>query len=368
VRPEEIIFKALAPEDEIQVLASRLESRLARALLSAFDRQRGSIDMDELARALQSGDIARVLAMLDVDSALAGFGGIGGVIQDGAYAAGTAATAQVMTQIGGLEFAFNRLNPRLITWLQTYALGLIRQINDETKEAIRQRLIAGVAAGKGPVQYAKEVRSVIGLTTRQAQAVSNFRRELETFHMKRSAASWNLGGKIDRVHGIQVLRPDVDGSPKDGVDSRRLRDFRYDNQLKRALSSGKALSQAQIDKMVDAYARKYLKYRSQTIARTEAIRTNNMGIADAWQQAIDAGRVNEALTRKLWVVARDERLCRVCGPIPRMNPKLGVGHGQPFRTPKGPHGIPPMHPNCRCTIFYRVYEPVQIGNENGQRI
>jgi hypothetical protein len=83
-------------------------------------------------------------------------------------------------------------------------------------------------------------------------------------------------------------------------------------------------------------------------------------VQDAWQQAIDTGRVPEAQVRRQWIVARDERLCESCGPIPRLNPKIGVKHGQPFATPNGPQWLPPLHPNCRCTVFIRQYEPQQI--------
>jgi len=159
---------------------------------------------------------------------------------------------------------------------------------------------------------------------------------------------------------MQVFRPEDDGTPMDDVDERRLRDFRYDKTLLRAMEQAKPLTPKQIDTMVDAYRRKYLKYRAQTIARTEALRTTNVGVQDAWRQAVEQGKVSEDLIRRKWVVADDERLCKFCAPIPKMNPKLGVDLQQPFETPKGPTMLPPLHPNCRCTVFIRAYEPIQI--------
>jgi hypothetical protein len=50
------------------------------------------------------------------------------------------------------------------------------------------------------------------------------------------AGGYNLGAKIDRVNGAQVFKPGVDGTPKDGITERRLRDFRYDKQLLRSVT------------------------------------------------------------------------------------------------------------------------------------
>lgn len=361
--PRAIVYKARRNESEAEALASKLEPELAKAILDAFLKQQGKADLDAIIAALEAGDIGKVLELLDLPGSIAAFEGVSSTIHTGVNAAGAMAAAQVGLQVRGVTFAFNSLNPRLITWLQTYSLKLIRQITDGTREGIRQYLIQGMKDGKNPKAVARQVKGIIGLTDKQAMAVYNYRKELETFHLKRSAASWGLGNKIDQVNGTQVFKPGEDGQPLDGIGQRRLRDLRYDGQLNRALTTGKPLKPEQIDKMVAAYQRKYLAYRSRTIARTEAIRATNMGIQDAWQQALDKGAVKEDLTRKKWIVAADERTCEICGPIPGLNPPKGIKHQQSFVTPEGPQMLPPMHPNCRCTVFYRVYEPKQLEDE-----
>lgn len=366
ISPREVVYKARPAEmTQAEALAAKLEGKLAAVILEALKAQQDSIDLAALIRALESGNVAEVLALLDLPGTLAALDRIKGVIVTGATNAGAMTAAAISMRLRGAAFVFDQLNPRLIDWLQTYNLGLIRQINETTKEGIREFLVAGMQSGQNPKAVAVQVKNIIGLTNRQARAVYNFRKELETFHLRNTAGLWNLGGKISRVNGTQVLALGSDGLPKDGIMSRRLRDFRFDRQLKAAMSGGKPLTQEQIDKMVAAYYRKYLAYRSRTIARTEAIRTNNMGIADAWRQAADKGIANTQLTRKLWIVARDERLCEVCGPIPRMNPERGVKVDAAFKTPDGPISLPPAHPNCRCTVFYRQWEPEQlVGEEN----
>lgn len=361
--PKSLVFKDRTPQSEIERLAEKLEPQLAKAILEGLKAMGDAVDLDAVVDALQTGDVAKVMAALNLDAA-ATFAGLSPAIQSGVYAAGAATAATI--RLTGTQFVFNQLNPRLITWLQTYNLGLIREITDKTKEAVRGVLIEGMKAGENPRAVARDIKGVVGLTDRQAKAVMNFREELETFHERRTGGGYNLGAKIDRVNGFQVLRPDEDGSPMDGITERRLRDFRFDGQLRSAMESGKPLTEAQIDKMVEAYERKFLAYRARTIARTEALRTTNMGVQDAWRQAIEEQKVQEPQVRRQWIVARDERLCEVCSPIPSMNPKRGVKFGQPFATPKGPWTLPPIHPNCRCTVFVRQWEPEQLQDEEPQ--
>lgn len=347
-----VVAKAKATLDDVEALAASYEPGIAKALLTALQKQSDDLDLDALAAALASGNLGAVIDMLSMQ-----LGGVADALQDVVWAGGAMAAESIA--VGGTVFHFHRLNPVLVDWLQSYTLGLIREINEGTKASIRQQLVDGMRAGRGPRAQARHIKSVVGLTDRQAAAVANFRKELEMFHMKHSAKRWGLGAKIDRVNNAQVFKPGKDGKPKDGILERRLRDFRYDRQLQRAMETGKALTPAQVDKMVAAYGRKYRKHRAETIARTESMRALNMGVQEGWRQAVMEGKIVEALVRRTWKVARDERLCEVCSPVPSMN-KLGVPLGVPFKTPKGPVMLPPLHPDCRCAIFIRQLEPQEL--------
>jgi hypothetical protein len=346
------IAKAKATLDQVEALAASYEPSVAKALLKALQDQSDALDLDKLAAALASGNMGAVLDMLSLQ-----LGGVGDALQDVVWAGGGLAASNIA--VGGTVFHFHRLNPVLIDWLQNYTLGLIREIDTNTKAAIRNQLVEGMRLGKGPRAQARHIKSVVGLTDRQAKAVANFRKELEGFHNKRTAGAWNLGGKIDRVNNAQVFKPDAAGLPQDGIVARRLRDFRYDGQLLRAMQDKKPLTPEQIDKMVGAYGRKYRKYRAETIARTESMRALNIGVQEGWRQAVMEGKVVEDLIRRFWKVARDERLCEICSPVPSLN-KKGVKLGQPFTTPKGPTMLGPLHPDCRCHVFIRQMEPEQI--------
>lgn len=334
---------------ELDDLAKTLEPRLARAIQKALDGLKDKAKIDQIAKMLEAGQIDAIVALLGFSPTDPLVGELQNHLRDVA----TKGAASEAARYSGVSFAFDILNPATAEFIRRYELNLIREIDAKTREGIRGAITDGIRAGRNPRAIARDVRQQVGLTLRQQKAVSNFRKELETFHTKRTAGSWNLGGKISRAPGgAQVFAVDVDGNPVDGILSRRLRDFRFDSTLRRSMQEGIPLSKEQIDKMVEAYARKYLRHRGETIARTEALRAAHAGAHMQWEQAVQRGDVDPNTVKRKWLVARDERTCEVCSPIPRMN-KDGRALDEAFQTPKGPVMLPPVHPDCRCTVTYR---------------
>lgn len=390
-------------------LARSLEREIAEAFFSALEALQARFPLEAIVEALESGDIEALIAFIEPDAPIfdtprqalrssliqaaqaeaQGIPVTAGLTLAALTPVGAAALSHALQEtrdrqraalstrgassalpppVGRLEgpvgrpddhtrmvVRFNVLHPRLIDYLDRYELDLIREITDSIKEGIRAALVQGMRSGKNPRDTARQVRQVIGLTERQAAAVGAFRKELESFHERSSASGYNLGGKISRAPGgAQTFAVDDRGKPKDKIRERRLRDFRYDKTLARAMNEDKPLTSAQVDKMTAAYARKYLRYRSEMIARTESLRTVNQGIIEAWRQAAEQGLVKGEL-RKKWITALgSDRTCLICRPMPKLN--AGVeGQGIPlearFQTGKGGFvTAPPVHPACRCII------------------
>jgi hypothetical protein len=362
IPPEAVILKAKQSDlDLVARLAAKLEPSFAAAVMSYLDGITQEVSLAALIRALKAGNISEVIGILAALDTGAAQAKLATSVQNAVWGGGAIAATQINAQLKGVTFAFDKLNPRLVSFLQTYTLRLIREIHDTTKEAVRGSLIAGMTAGDAPAAAtARAIKEGIGLTKRQQAAVNAYRKELETFHERSSAKGWKLGGKTDQANGHQAFREGPDGKPLDGVMERRLRDFRYDKTMIKAMESGKPIPPEKIDKMVAAYRRKYLRFRSMTIARTESLRATNYGVQDAWRQAIEGQKVCEGLVRRKWKVGADERLCSVCAPIPGLNPAKGVKFGESFATPNGPTFLPPIHPNCRCTVFIRTYAASQL--------
>jgi hypothetical protein len=337
--------------ETIEQLAESLEPAMAQAVRQMLDDHADSVPLDDLQAALEDGNTAAVLTIIG-DMRAARIQAVVDALQNTAWAGGQREAGRPVLQ--GVQFTFNRLNPALVTWLETYSLNLIREIGEGTRQSVRTILVEGMRTGEGPIATARKIKDVVGLTERQAQAVTNYRRALETIHEKRGASDWGLGREIARRNGRQVT------SETDGINRYRLRDFRYDGVTQRALETGKPLKPEQIARMVEAYARKYRRHRSEIIARTETLRAANAGANETWRQAIASGLVDADLVRKRWIIAPDERVCPRCRPIPKLNPPKGVRMSEPFKTPNGTVMLPPVHPSCRCGIIYRLWEPEQL--------
>lgn len=208
-------------------------------------------------------------------------------------------------------------SPALIDRVRTWEDTAFRRVNEELRAGLRETIATELQRGIGPRQVAVALKgpiSPVGLTAYDVRIVQSFRAALE------------------------------DGRYRDAL-QRALRDRRSDRALTARLTNGKPLTKQQIDTMVAAYQRKLVAFRAETFARTAAIQAANDATQASWLEAVAQGQVPEDEVRRYWIVSDDERLCKTCEPIPRLNPE-GVGLRQPFVTPLGPRMGPTMHPNC----------------------
>ncbi len=143
---------------------------------------------------------------------------------------------------------------------------------------------------------AREIRQLVGLTRRQAQAVDNY-----------NAALVEEGRKPD-----------------------------------------------QIERMTAKYRDKMLNRRAMNLARTETTNASTAGTQAAWDQAADKGLLNRVTLRQGWGVTPTDALCPICAAIPGMNPD-GVPLGGFFATPIGPVSGPTVHPQCLCYVFIKDF-------------
>ena len=319
---------------KLDKLAKGLEPSLRDAVLQAFKDMRGGLGVKALVDALEADNIQAVLEIIGAGAVTAAMQGANKITR-AALVAGAGAAATVIQGLAptAVHFAFDDMNPLVIDHMRGYELNLIRQIAADTREVIRQVLVDGLRAGENPRVIARSIRPLIGLTAKQAQAVKNYERALRE-------------GDADAL-------------------ARALRDRRFDPTARRAVA-GEAIPEAKIKQMVDRYRDRYLAHRAEVIARTEAMRAVNAGSSMAWDQAIAGGLLSKTLTRKRWVVARDERTCKICRPIPIKNAGeegFGLPLDEPFQTSAGPVKQPPVHPMCRCTVFYRQLEPEMVGRK-----
>ena len=308
---------------------SQVTAQVRRAFLEAISRLQGQIDLERIRELIAEGRIDQAIAAVNVQLIANGMQPVGQAASAGAVLAGQQAAANLADiGLGHLNIGFGVTNPETINYLRDYEMGLIRGLTRDALASVRLAIANGVSAGRNPLDVARDVRQFIGLTPSQTQAVLNYRA------------------------GMENLNRDVL--------SRGLRDARFDPTIDTAITEQAPLSQDYIDRAVSRYAERYLKYRAETIARTEAIRAVNAGNQQLWRQAAADGKVDPDTVTRSWHYTHDSRTRPAHREIPAMNPD-GVGLNEPFDTPLGPlmfpgdpNGAPENTINCRCAVFYRI--------------
>jgi hypothetical protein len=308
-------------------IGSRFEPKLRGALTEAFAALRGSVPEAAVEEAILRGGVGGVMRLLD--GANGAFGGVRDRLEEAALAGGRAWIAAVPAgAVLDPAFRFSIVNPDTAAFVRDYSLNLIRAVTEDTREAVRRGLQADVASGLNPRDTARAFRGNLGLTPKQEQAVRNYERAL--------------------------LQADP------GALRRKLRDKRSDAAVRRSAKAYRPLPRAQIDRLVERYRQRLLKYRSEVIARTESLRAATVGQRAAVRQAAAQNAVDTARLRRFWVKTNDARTRDAHRRVPEMNPD-GVGMDEPYKTPLGPL-MYPRDPNgsgantvqCRCAERYAL--------------
>lgn len=194
-----------------------------------------------------------------------------------------------VTQLGkaghDIVLALNAVNPEAVRYAKQRAAALV-EADAATRARIRKLIVESQEDGISPDELARLIRGTIGLTDGQTEAVETFRHRLT---LRESIAA--------AVQESRVLR----------------------------------------------YADALLKYRAETIARTETIAALNAGQAMLWKEAVAQRVIRPQQFDKVWIVADDELLCDEC----EENGAEPVGMDEDF-TSGDEH--PPAHPNCRCAM------------------
>lgn len=199
-----------------------------------------------------------------------------------AYSAGGKVTAKSV----GLEGRFNLRNPKAIEAARTLSDELTSALTRTARENIIDIIGDAVSGADSPAETARRIQDEIGLSKPHAQAVKNYRRTL----------------------------------------------------------SQTGMNKKQITKQVEQYAKRLLKYRAETIARTEVAIAVNKGQQTFWIQMKDEGAIPPN-TMKVWIAEIDFKTCDICYPL---NGELAPVDGA-WMTANGPYDIPHAHPRCRCT-------------------
>ena len=312
-------------KDPYPDIADKYDLRIREALNIVWENVRRSESLANLEYIIETQGISGLLPILDtlpdelsaqlrpvIENAIAESGRV--VVQVLPKAAVTA------------PVVFSLVNPRVGAYINNYVGQMIREVSDETVKAVQIAVNQGVITGRNPRQIARDFRSSIGLTTRQEQTVQRLRAALEK-------------GEAGYVNSLATVT----------------------DSAKNAVSAGK-LSESQIDKIVEQTRLRYVKQRTETIARTESLRATSVGQDLAIREGQITGAISNELLKR-WLYRHDTRTRdahisagETNGWIP-MNRPFSTPLG-PLMFPRDPNGSASNTINCRCRVQYSLPEDI----------
>lgn len=313
-------------------LISTWSEELRRAFLQSVYRLRDQAQVDAIARALERGDVEAALRAVGLDPA--SLRPFDRAVAEAFEAGGNETSLRLPTaRRATARIQFNVRNPVAEQWLRDHSGALIRDVIEDQRAVARLVLTAGLRDGQNPRTTALDLvgrvnpatgrreGGIIGLTASQERWVARYEAELTS---------------------------DAPGAAL----SRTLRDKRFDPAVRRAVASGEPITAATRAKMVAAYRNRALRFRAETISRTESMRALHAAQDEAVRQAVDSGAIRDSQVMFRWNTVRDRRVRDthwiMNGDVVRRGELFITGSGARLRYPGDPDGPPHETINCRC--------------------
>ena len=228
---------------------------LRRAFLAAVASLRADLPMADLEAALEAHATDRVEALVPFDTFEQAMRAMGPQLDVLATAGAQDAVDRLPPAAQG-AISFTLISPAVLAVAHQQAADLVREVTEETRRALRAIVADGYARGLHPRQQAKEIRQLVGLTTRQQAAVAAYRQSL--------------------------------------------------------LDDG--FTTAVAEKRAATYAQKLLTYRANLIAKTEAALAANEGQRAAWQALVAHGLLSPEQFEREWI-AIVRGACPICAAL-----------------------------------------------------
>lgn len=235
------------------------------------------------------------------------------------YDAGVATEAHL--SLNGVVSPFDITHSRAISSARTWSQLAANMIMQEQRAALRAAM-----SHEKPEQRVASVRSSLGLTSQDANAVVRYRTLLE---------------KGD-VRGLRS----------------KLRDSRADRSLLRLLEGGALLTSDEIDRMTGRFRQRRLTKRSEQVARVLASTAVHTGVAEMYLQAMGNGSVADVTQtwRSVFVPRTRGHHAAMDGQVRRFGEAFVSGNGTYLRFPGDPDALLSETMNCLCGLDYTIME------------
>jgi len=313
---------------------------LRRAFMESIALMRSAAQLDNIEKALARGDVETALQAVQLDPiAFRPWDiAISRMFEAGANAV-TSTLPVLSDPVTGLRtvFQFDVRNPTAERYLFERSSTKVVQIIADQRDMIRAFLTTGMSAGNNPRTMALDLvgrvnpatgrreGGFIGLTSSQEQWLANYAEELRNLDP----------AALDRA----------------------LRDARFDPAIRRAIENGEPIPDSTINAALTNYRNRALRYRAETIARTEALTSLHEAQRQAFQQAVENG-LDPNDVRKTWRATKDNRTreshAAMDGETVGIDELFVTGAGNLLGYPGDPNGPPEEVINCRCWLEERV--------------
>lgn len=278
---------------EIRRTLRRLDKELADEFLAAFARIRGQAHLETIVGHLKAGNVDAALVALRIDPVF--FQPLDRALSEAYYRGGVQALAALPALPdpfggGAYLFSFDGRHPRAETWVRQKSSEWIVKITTEQTELIRARLVQGMSEGRGPASMALDIVGRIDPVSRV-----------------RTGGVLGLSpGQIKWVDTAREQLQSGDPAQLRAYLQRELRDRRYDGVVERAIASGKPVPPEQLGRAVRNYENRVLRYRGETVARTESINAYRAGRHEGYMQLSESGVVKQDQIVRVWRSTGDD--------------------------------------------------------------
>jgi hypothetical protein len=237
----------------------------------------------------------------------------------------TQAKAEVAAMTGEMSAA-KLIGFADLAW-QIYAPKFVRSLGPVFAE---QYLHAMKAAGAGDIPMA----TVYALAEQHASRVGTYYHESSRDALAQGFNTFVNRRITERVAADRVL----DGY---GLTGRGMSGY-----TSRSLDKAATVTPLRLKERVLDYIGTSVRRRSKVFATQEQHNISQQAQQIAWMWLQDHGKISPN-SQKIWITARDERVCPQCGPMHGVKVLLG----ERFKLPNGTEvWVPGMHPNCRCQV------------------
>lgn len=326
----------LQQQRQIRDLVAKHGPLIRQAFEAAIQNARGALDFAALVEAIQINDLDRAAQLLRINQAV--LWPLEEAIRTTVYAG--AATVATPKSIAG-AFTFNGRHPRAERIIAEMGARLVTEIGSPGVEPIRAMILQAQQEGIGAQATARRLAGTVNKATgiRQGGIMG-----LDGPRAQRSARVREILADKDQIADYFIgTKPRYTGT-----------DRRFDAQVRKAISEGRALDKPAIERIAKLHDAKLLKARGETIAKDQAFTAQAQGRREAYQQIMDSGKVERITKRWQHASAKDPRHDHQAldGKEVDLNEAFVMGDGTQMQMPHDPSAGPQHKLGCRCSVIY----------------